>query len=128
MDQSELKRREDECDTNIIEMHSLLKTSTDDDQTGQTRPEQQSVVRASTILLKRQDKQSENYEYINDDIPMSDITCQVSDKIKRPGSTIDQKNKEYYGKISVFIFVGFCLTAIWVLLTLVLCKESVYNK
>ncbi len=56
MDQFELKRREDECDTNNIEMHCLLKTSTDDDQTGQTRPEQQSVVRASTILLKRQDK------------------------------------------------------------------------
>jgi len=107
MDQSELKRdqKEDECDTNIIEMHSLLKTSTDDDQTGQTRPEQQLVVRTSTILLNRQDKESENNnEYINDD----DITCQVSDKIKRPESTINQKNKGYYSKISVF----FC----WILL------------
>ncbi len=46
---------------------------------------------------------------------------------RRPGSTIAQQNKEYYSKISVFSFVGFCLTAILVLLTLVLCKESVFN-
>ena len=95
MDQFELKLREDECDTTIIEVQSILKTSTDDDQTGQTRPEQQSVVRDSTILLNTQDKECENDNvYINDHIPTSDITCQVTDKIKRPESTITQQYKE----------------------------------
>jgi hypothetical protein len=78
---------------------------------------------STNIQTSFSNKNENEYQYADEAIHPNVTSREITYEIKRPGSTIAQQNKEYYSKISFFIFVGLCVTAICVLLTLILCKN-----